>query len=132
MDSHALSTAAFLFVPSGQLRPLLISLLLGRLADVLIAQYPCLRQTIRTAASDLLSASLESAAAKMSEVLSREKDPFTMNDFLQQQVNKLKVDRFNQAVDSCFENAKTPASDWAGLKEEIYVSMRQWYRQTHR
>ena len=39
---------------------------------------------------------------------------------------------FNQAVDVCFENAKTPASDWSGLKEEIYISMREWYRHTHR
>ena len=65
----------------------------GRLSDVLIAQYPALRETIRSAASRVLSEAVEGTTHKMRELLAREKDPFTMNDFLQQWVNKLKFDR---------------------------------------
>ena len=97
-----------------------------------MVQYPALRDVIRSVASKVLSESLEGCMIKMAELIEREKDPFTLNDFLQQRVNKIKQDEFNAAVDRCFENAKTPASDWGGLKEEIYTGMQQWYRQTHR
>lgn len=97
-----------------------------------MVQYPALRDVIRSVASKVLCASLESCTSKMVELISREKDPFTLNDFLQQWVNKIKLEKFYAAVDRCFENAKTPASDWVGLKEEIYTGMQQWYRHTHR
>ena len=99
---------------------------------MLMVQYPALRDVIRSVASKVLSESLEGCTSKMAELIEREKDPFTLNDFLQQRVNKIKLDEFNAAVDRCFENARTPASDWGGLKEEIYTGMQQWYRQTHR
>jgi interferon-induced GTP-binding protein Mx1 len=44
-------------------------------------------------------------------VLVREKDPFTLNDFLQQWVNKLRYDRFSDAVDESFDNAKSTGTD---------------------
>lgn len=97
-----------------------------------MVEYPALRDVIRSVASKVLCTSLESCTSKMAELIAREKDPFTLNDFLQQWVNKIKLEKFNAAVDRCFENAKTPASDWVGLKEEIYTGMQQWYRHTHR
>jgi hypothetical protein len=103
-----------------------------QLSEVLMVQYPALRDVIRSVASKVLCASLESCTMKMAELIAREKDPFTLNDFLQQWVNKIKLEKFNAAVDRCFENAKTSASDWVGLKEEIYTGMQQWYRHTHR
>ena len=81
----------------------------GKLADVLLVQYPSLRDTIRVVAARVLNEAVEEATKKVNDLLAREKDPFTMNDFLQQWVNKLRFDRFNEAVNTCFENAKTPA-----------------------
>ena len=73
--------------------------------------------------------------------MNKEKDPFTLNDFLQQWVNKLRFDRFSTAVDDVFENILTTngataagggVNNWnAGLKDDIFLGMRQWYRQTH-
>lgn len=104
----------------------------GKLSDVLLQQYPSLRETIRVVASRVLNTAVEEATLKLMEILEREKDPFTMNDFLQQRVNKLKFERFNEAVDVCFEMTKTPASNWSGLKDEVYANMKEWYRSTHR
>ena len=103
----------------------------AKLSEVLLIQYPTLRETIRLVASKVLNEAMDDATKKLNEVLMREKDPFTMNDFLQQWVNKLRYDRFNEAVNVCFEHAKTPASNWIGLKDEIFVNLKQWYRHTH-
>jgi interferon-induced GTP-binding protein Mx1 len=103
----------------------------GQLGDVLLVQYPALRDALRQAAARVLSDAVDETTKKLNDILSREKDPFTMNDFLQQWVNKLRYDRFSEAVDGVFDTAKTPASNWQGLKEEVFVGMRQWYRNTH-
>ena len=103
----------------------------GKLADVLLVQYPSLRDAIRAVAARVLNEAADEASKKVADLLAREKDPFTVNDFLQQWVNKRRVDRFNEAVNTCFDNAKTPASNWAALKDEVFQSMRQWYRSTH-
>lgn len=103
----------------------------GKLSDVLLVQYPSLRDTIRMVAAQVLDDAVEEAAKKVADLLAREKDPFTMNDFLQQWINKVRLDRFNEAVHHCFDNAKTPASNWSGLKDEVFQSLRQWYRTTH-
>ena len=97
-----------------------------------MAQYPALKVCMKSVASRILSNLLEGNANKMTELLSREKDAFTMNDCLRIKVNDFRMERFNHALDICFENAKTPASEWIGLKEEVYASMSQWYRNTHR
>jgi interferon-induced GTP-binding protein Mx1 len=56
----------------------------GKLSDVLLQQYPSLRETIGLVASRVLNKAVEEATLKLNEILAREKDPFTMNDFLQQ------------------------------------------------
>ncbi len=101
------------------------------LADILFVQYPGLRDSLRTVTETILSELVETTASKLNDVIVREKDPFTLNDFLQQWVNKLRFDRFSQAVDATFDQAKNAATNWNGLKEEVFVSMRHWYRSTH-
>ncbi len=101
------------------------------LASVLFSQYPALNDAIRTVTQSVLREFSEGAVAKLHEQITREKDPFTLNDFLQQWVNKLRFDRFSKAVEESFEQTKNPASNWNGLKEEVYANMRQWYRSTH-
>ena len=58
-------------------------------------------------------------------------DPFTLNEFLEQWVNKIRFDRFSQAVDKCFDEAKSGQVRWAELKEDIFHGMSDWYRRTH-
>jgi interferon-induced GTP-binding protein Mx1 len=101
------------------------------LSSALLQPYPALQQAIREVVATVLDDSINHAQDHLQDVLSREKDPFTLNDFLQQWVNKLRYDRFSSAVEKSFEEAKHPASNWNALKEEIYISMRQWYRTTH-
>jgi interferon-induced GTP-binding protein Mx1 len=103
----------------------------GRLAELLLGHYPVLQESLQAATEKVLLEATQKALAKLSEILQREKDPFTLNEFLQQWVNKLRFDRFSKAVEGAFETAKNPASNWNGLKEEIFSSMRQWYRDTH-
>lgn len=109
----------------------------GKLADALIKQYPALRDSIRFAAATVLSDIFDDILSKLELLLNKEKDPFTLNDFLQQWVNKLRFDRFSAAVDDVFDNIlanndTAGATNWnAGLKDDIFLGMRQWYRQTH-
>jgi interferon-induced GTP-binding protein Mx1 len=102
-----------------------------QLADVLLSQYPGLKNALISVIEKLLADSASNAIDKLADCSNREKDPFTMNDFLQQWVNKIRFDRFSSAVDVVFDNTKNPASNWAGLKEEVYAGMRHWYRSTH-
>jgi interferon-induced GTP-binding protein Mx1 len=103
----------------------------SRLAELLLGHYPVLQDSLRIATEKVLEESTQNATKKLVEILAREKDPFTLNEFLQQWVNKLRFDRFSKAVEKSFENARNPATNWNGLKEEIYSSMRSWYRETH-
>jgi interferon-induced GTP-binding protein Mx len=110
----------------------------GRLSDVLMAQFPALRDSIRFAASTVLSEIFDEILNTLDLVLEREKDPFTLNDFLQQWVNKLRFDGFSNAVDGVFDGlnpsaaAASGTNAWnAATKDEVFIGLRQWYRQTH-
>ena len=46
----------------------------------------------------------------MDNSLAREKDPFTVNDFLQAHINKLRYDRFSKAVAAAFVKTKVTPS----------------------
>lgn len=83
----------------------------GGLADVLIQQYPALRDCIRQGAATVLANSIDRTKTQLENVLSKERDPFTLNDFLQQWVNKLRFDKFSEAVDVVFDNLKSPATN---------------------
>lgn len=45
----------------------------------------------------------------MDDLIQREKDPFTINDFLTQHINKIRFDRFETAVDNSFRAIKASA-----------------------
>ena len=65
-------------------------------------------------------------------LLAREKDPFTINDFLQAHINKLRYDRFDTAVERAFGSLQSATADsWSAAKEEVASSLRGWYRHTH-
>jgi interferon-induced GTP-binding protein Mx1 len=106
-----------------------------KLLEVLVVPYPALREAIRAVAARVLDEAYDSALEGTDDLLSKEKDPFTVNDFLEQHINKLRYDRFEAAVTSAFEglNAKgvEKSSGWLQAKDEVGTSLRQWYRATH-
>ena len=67
----------------------------------------------------------------LSELIKREKDPFTINDFLQAHINKLRYDRFTSAVGQAFRRQSSGHDSFASAKEEVAASLKSWYRQTH-
>lgn len=103
----------------------------AKLSDTMLVQYPVLKETLRKVAAQVLIETADEVTRRLMDNLYREKDPFTMNDFLQQWVNKLRYDRFTHAVDLCFDHSSTPAANWNGLKEEVFNKMRSWYIATH-
>lgn len=102
-----------------------------KLADILIPQFPNLREVLSTVASQELNEASDIVTARLDELLRREKDPFTVNDFLQQWVNKLRFDKFSEVIDAVFDEAATPATNWNGLKDEVFRNIKQWYRSAH-
>jgi interferon-induced GTP-binding protein Mx len=101
------------------------------MASLLLAAYPALQQAIVEVTNQVLEEAAVKATDHGQSLLDREKEPFTLNSFLQQWVNKLRYDRFAQAVEDAFTASSHPGSNWQGLKDEIYLSMRSWYRETH-
>jgi interferon-induced GTP-binding protein Mx1 len=64
----------------------------------------------------------------------REKDPFTINEFLQAHINKLRYDRFESSVDAAFSgtaNDNRGSGSWQATKEHVGASLRAWYRSAH-
>ncbi|CAB1117299.1 unnamed protein product [Ectocarpus sp. CCAP 1310/34] len=102
-----------------------------KLLDVLVVQYPALREAVRSVAGVVMETAYESALEEVDDLLAKEKDPFTINDFLEQHINKLRYDRFEQAVQQSFEAVKPNHESWIGAKEEAGSFLRQWYRTTH-
>lgn len=64
----------------------------GALAKSLLSQYPNLCKELQAIAATILNAATEECKAKLSDIIIREKDPFTLNDFLQQWINKLRCE----------------------------------------
>ncbi|CAN0415207.1 unnamed protein product [Ectocarpus fasciculatus] len=102
-----------------------------KLLDVLVVQYPALREAVRSVAGVVMETAYEAALEEVDDLLAKEKDPFTINDFLEQHINKLRYDRFEQAVQQSFEAVKPNHESWIGAKEEAGSFLRQWYRTTH-
>jgi hypothetical protein len=161
------------------------------LAEVLFIQYPGLSAGFKNVAERALAGMAADTSSRLSNVLDREKDPFTLNIFLPQWVNKLRYDRFDfycllfvvfifhsstlllsfyispilllflyltllsyclyqlfllsfyvssifiqhmtyrfkKAVEGVFDECN--ASDYTVAKEETFISLREWYRDTH-
>lgn len=100
-------------------------------AAKLLAAYPQLQYAMRDVTNNVLQVAAQQAQTRLEEEIRREKEPFTLNDFLQQWVNKLRYDRFAQAVDDALATAQNPVNNWNGIREEIYNYLRQWYRSNH-
>jgi hypothetical protein len=62
----------------------------SRLLEVLVVQYPALREAVRGVARSVLEEAHASALEALDDLLRKEKDPFTVNDFLEQHINKLR------------------------------------------
>jgi hypothetical protein len=90
-----------------------------------------LQVSIKGVLDTILTQACTSVSNALSNLLQYEKDPFTLNEFLIQWCNKLKYDRFVKAVDEAFESSHNTAANFTGLKEEIYHTLRSWYRNTH-
>jgi hypothetical protein len=100
-----------------------------KLAEILFVQYPGLREGIKSVTERALAKMAEETSTKLRSILNKEKDPFTLNMFLPQWVNKLRYDRFKAAVENVFEDCHS-SSYWPA-KEEIYTGIRDWYKTTH-
>lgn len=92
-----------------------------KLAEILFVQYPGLREGIKGVTERALAAMAEETSEKLRTILTKEKDPFTLNMFLPQWVNKLRFDRFKKAVEGVFEESNS--SNYFTAKEEIYTGM---------
>lgn len=102
----------------------------GILSDILFPQYPSLRNEFRVAAARILSDLVDTTIQQLRQTIDRERDPFTLNDFLQQWVNKLRFDIFANAVDDCFDSI-TENSNMETIKNEVFQNMTLWYQNTH-
>ncbi|KAG5184845.1 Mx2, Mx-like dynamin-related GTPase [Tribonema minus] len=107
----------------------------SRLLEVLVVQYPALREAVRGVARRVLEEAHGSALQALDDLLRKEKDPFTVNDFLEQHINKLRYDRFETAVAAAFQELQGKATadkaGWAAAKENVGQALRRWYRATH-
>ena len=103
----------------------------GALAQSLLPQYPNMCRELQSIAAQILNQAADECKIKLNDIIIREKDPFTLNDFLQQWINKLRYDRFSIAVDASFTSATKSANEWDDLKTEIFESLRAWYSNTH-
>lgn len=50
-----------------------------KLLDVLVVQYPALREAVRSVAGVVMEAAYESALEEVDDLLAKEKDPFTVS-----------------------------------------------------
>jgi len=90
-----------------------------KLAEVLFVQYPALRDAIKLITEKTLSIMVDETSDTLNRTLAREKDPFTLNAFLPQWVNKIRFDRFNKAVDKVFDGIAS--TNIISVKEEAYT-----------
>ena len=102
-----------------------------KLVEAIAMGYPVLRDAYRGVASRIHETAEADCTVSVEAVLGREKDPFTVNDFLQAHINKLRHDRFASAVQEAFTKCKSSHDSWQAAKEEVAASMRSWYRNTH-
>jgi len=96
--------------------------------------YPALRESFREVASTILEASEDEALRLLEGLVVREKDPFTINEFLQAHINKLRYDRFESSVDDAFRGTmldNSGSGSWQATKEHVGASLRSWYRTAH-
>jgi len=102
-----------------------------KLVEAIALSYPALRNAYRGVAARILEGAEAGCVEAVDKSLTREKDPFTVNDFLQAHINKLRHDRFQKAVASAFAKTKASHESWSAAKEEVSAGLKTWYRNTH-
>ena len=116
---------------AAQMRNLALEVVTELFAQI-ATSYPVLREAFQGSASTILEEAEEECTKALEQLLAREKDPFTINDFLQAHINKLRYDRFDMAIERAFGSLQSATADsWSAAKEEVASSLRTWYRQTH-
>lgn len=106
----------------------------SELFQKIAVSYPVLRECFKEVASSILEQSECQALTLLEGLVMREKDPFTINEFLQAHINKLRYDRFESSVDSAFSgtaNHSNQSGSWQATKEHVGASLRSWYRAAH-
>lgn len=102
--------------------------------EKIAVSYPNLRASFQTVASSILESSEEEALGLLEGLVIREKDPFTINEFLQAHINKLRFDRFETSVNAAFKGTAYDGpgtGSWQATKEHVGASLRSWYRSAH-
>ena len=102
-----------------------------KLVEAIALSYPALRDAYRGVAARILEGAEQTCTDAVDKILAREKDPFTVNDFLQAHINKLRHDRFQKAVNGAFAKTKASHDSWSAAKEEVAAHLKTWYRATH-
>ena len=103
----------------------------NKIIDLIIVHYPKLKETFRSIVSTALDSLLENTEEQINDLIQQEKDPFTINDFLIQHINKIRYDRFEAAVEGGFRAVKSSTDSWDDVKGEVEEYMKEWYRTTH-
>ncbi|KAJ8610284.1 hypothetical protein CTAYLR_009067 [Chrysophaeum taylorii] len=109
--------------------------LIGKIA----AAYPALREAFEHTGASILEQTEDEAVKLVEGLITRGKDPFTINDFIQVHINKLRYDRFEAAVETAFVGvgqggASQPGvqgGSWEATKQHVAMSIRNWYRDIH-
>ena len=106
------------------------------LFENIAASYPVLRESFQAVASSILETSEHEALRLLEGLVLREKDPFTINEFLQAHINKLRYDRFESSVDAAFKGSilgdcSGQSGSWQATKSHIGASLRSWYLSAH-
>mmetsp|Transcript_21901 Transcript_21901/g.65671 ORF Transcript_21901/g.65671 Transcript_21901/m.65671 type:complete len:750 (+) Transcript_21901:40-2289(+) len=112
----------------------LASEVVRELFQKIAVSYPILRNSLNEVVLSILEESEGQALQLLDGLVMREKDPFTINEFLQAHINKLRYDRFEKSVDSAFcgtANDKGGVTSWQATKEHVGASLRSWYRSAH-
>lgn len=95
--------------------------------------YPALRDSLNEVASSILEESESQALRLLDGLVVREKDPFTINEFLRAHINKLRYDRFEKCINAAFDGTEGGGeiTSWQATKEHVGASLRIWYRSAH-
>jgi len=114
----------------------LASEVVKELFENIAVSYPVMREAFQTITASILETTEDESVHLLEGLITREKDPFTINEFLQAHINKLRYDRFEAAVESSFAvvasgSGSGGGSSWQATKEHVASSLRTWYRDAH-
>ena len=102
---------------AAQMRNLALEVVTELFAQI-ATSYPVLREAFQGSASTILEEAEEECTKALEQLLAREKDPFTINDFLQAHINKLRYDRFDMAIERAFGSLQS-----ARLQTKLRLSL---------